>query len=423
MKNKKNVIALAIFNFGITSYWMVENFWINLYWTRNIDPRVSYVGLMVALSAIVGVITQIFFGAFSDSCTSKRGRRRPFMLFSAITGGIAMCFFPITRFISILMVAITYAIIMDALITFFGDISTPPRLALLAESTEVEKRGTVNAILGITAAVATVMVVAVSGYIVNFAGPDFAFYFAGISLIITGIIFYILSEDPPLVKCEQTWGENFKETFTLESYRENKSLYILLFFLFVNTIGVQVVTPFLFIYIETIFELEGLTLAIILGGLGLMSLILSFPIGILLDKFGRKPIMIVAAIGAVIFSILFAFIPIGQESTLFFVFIFGGLMVGFAGSINAAADTWMQDLAPEDRRGSILADKSLARVIPMVPGALSGGYLADFAPKPEGYLYSPIIFVVSGIIMAVSIIFIKNVKETLKKEELEVKEI
>ncbi|MHA1147073.1 MAG: MFS transporter [Promethearchaeota archaeon] len=416
VKNKRNIVALAIFNFGISGYWLVENFWINLYWTRNVDSRVSYVGLMVALSAIVGVLTQIFFGAFSDSCTSKYGRRRPFMLISAVTGGIAMCFFPLTRTFSVLMIAIIYAIIMDALITFFGDISTPPRLALLTESSEIEKRGTINAIIGITGAISTVMVIAVSGYLIDFAGPDFAFYYGGITFTICGIVFFFLSKDPQLAVCEKTWKENFKKTFTIESYRENKSLYILLLFLFVNTIGVQIIAPYIFIYIEATFRLEGLVLALVLGALGLMTFLLSFPIGILLDKFGRKPIMFLAACGAIFAAILFAFIPLNQGNlTLIYVFVFGGLLVGFWASIMSASDTWMQDLAPEDRRGSILAYKIVAVVIPMIPGALVGGLLADYGPKPAGYVYSPIIFIVSAIMMACSLFFLKPIEETLKK--------
>ncbi|MGQ4875045.1 MAG: MFS transporter [Promethearchaeia archaeon] len=417
MKNKRNVIALIIFNFGINTYWMVENFWINLYWTRNVDPHVYYVGLMVALSAVVGVLTQIFFGAFSDSCTSKYGRRRPFMLFAAITGGISMCFFPITRLFSIVIMAVIYGVIMDALITFFGDISTPTRLAFLTESTEIQERGTVNAIMGLTAAISTVLVVGFSGYIVDFAGPDFAFYYAGFLMIVCGIVFFIISREEPMKVREKTWKENFKETFTIESYRENKSLYILLFFLFINTIGVQIVAPFLFIYIETIFKLKGIELGIIIAALGLITLLLSFPAGVLVDKFGRKPIMIASTFGAAVFLILFSTIPIETDYTLFLVFLYGGLMTGFMAAISACADTWMQDLSPEDRRGSMLAYKIVAMVIPMVPGALIGGYLADNGPKPEGYLYSPIIFIVSAIFILISVFLLKNIEETLKKEK------
>ena len=77
----------------------------------------------------------------------------------------------------------------------------------------------------------------------------------------------------------------------------------------------------------------------------------------------------------------------------------------------------MQDLAPEDRRGSLLGYRIAAIVVPHVPGALIGGFLADFGPKPEGFIYSPIIFIVCGIVLILSLLFLKNVKETLKKED------
>lgn len=412
---KRNLIVLAIFNFGISSYWMVENFWINLYWTRNIDPHVSYVGLMVALSAVVGVITQIIFGAISDSSTSKYGRRKLLMLIGSVTGGISMCFFPLTRTFSVILVAITYGIILDALITFFGDLTTPTRLAFLAENTEIEKRGSVNAILGLTVAASTVMVIAVSGYIVDFAGPDFAFYFGGIALIICGIVFFAFADDPPLKSGKNggTWRDNIKRTFTMESYQQNKSFYHLLLFLFICTTGAQVIAPFIFIYIETDLGLGGLELALTLGGVGLMSFLISFPMGFLMDKKGRKPIMFFSILGACVFSILFIFVPARQEVTFIYTFLIGGFMMGFSAALAAASETWMQDLAPEDRRGSLLGYRMAAVVIPMVPGALIGGFIADYAIKPEGYVYSPLMFLVSALILLASLPVLKFISETL----------
>ena len=77
-------------------------------------------------------------------------------------------------------------------ITFFGDITTPTRLALLAESTEIKERGTINALIAIPAGISVIIVVAGSGYIMDFVGPDFVFYYGGISLMISGIIFFMI---------------------------------------------------------------------------------------------------------------------------------------------------------------------------------------------------------------------------------------
>ena len=414
-KDKRNIIALCIFSYGIIAFWAVENFWINLYWTRNVDPNVRYVGFMVAVSAIVGVFTHIIFGALSDSCKSKHGRRRPFILFGSITGGIAMCLFPITRLFSVLLLAITYAIVMDALITFLGDTTTPTRMAFLADSTELEKRGRINALVGFCGGLGIFSVVILSGYIFDIAGPDFVFYFSGVALIICGIVFFIISKETPVTEAK-TFKENFKETFTLDSYRENKSFYILLLFLFINSTGIQIVAPYLFIYIESIFGLEGIELALLLGVFTLTGFLLSIFVGFLLDKIGRKAVMyLVTSIGAII-AFIFAFLSPNQANVLILILVFGGLMIACFSSIGATSETWMQDLAPEDRRGSLLGYRIAALVIPHVPGALIGGYLADLGPKPEGFMYSPIIFIVCGIILLLSLPFLKNVKETLKIE-------
>jgi MFS family permease len=218
------------------------------------------------------------------------------------------------------------------------------------------------------------------------------------------------------VKEIKTFKENIKETFTLDSYRENKSFYILLLFLFINTTGIQVVFPYLFIYIESIFGLKGIELALLLGFFTLIGFLLSIMVGFLLDKIGRKAVMLLVTSGGAIMAFIFAFLSPDLEYFLILIFVFGGLMIGCFSSIASTSETWMQDLAPEDRRGSLLGYRIAALVIPHVPGALIGGYLADFGPKPEGFIYSPIIFIVCGIVLLLSLPFLRKVQETLKKE-------
>jgi Na+/melibiose symporter-like transporter len=417
VKNKHNLIVMALFSFGINAFWAVENFVINLYWTKNIDPHAIYIGLMVSVTAIVGVGTQTLFGAISDSSTSKYGRRRPLILIGSIAGGISMFFFPVVRTIQILFWAVLYGVIIDAIITFFGDLTTPTRLALLAESTDLKDRGKANALLGFMGGLGLFCVVAVSGVIIEFAGPDFGFYFGGISLIIGGVILFIFIHDPPVKERESTWVENFKQTFTMESYRENKSLYRLILFIFIIYMGVQMTAPFMFIYIELALGVTGLELAFVLGGMLLIAFVLTIPISILLDKFGRKPIMYMVAIGGVIASFTFTFVPANVASTFVLILIFGGLTTGFSSAVGSISETWMQDLAPEDRKGSMLSYKIVAIVIPMAPGALIGGLIADYGPKPVGFIYSPLMFIISAIIMLCSIPVLRYVEETLKNRD------
>ncbi len=421
---KRNFLGLFVLWYGVGNYWHVENWWINIYWERTLGAASIYIGLMVGVSAIAGVLSQILFGAISDTSTSKYGRRRPFILIGSITGGISMCFFPITRFITPLIYAVIYGVTIDCILSFLGDLTTPTRVAFLAESTIVEERGKINAYLGLAGGVAIASVVMSSGYIFEVFGPDYSFYSGGISLIVSGIITFFLIEDPPIDESEidKNWKELVKETFTLESYRENKSFYILMIFIFFYITGSNVHGNYLFIYLETVLGLHTFSLAIVLAGLGILGFILGIPIGILLDKYGRKKVLIISVFVATAGNILFAFVPPFHDLTMLLTFILGGIGVGFNAAVFGASETWLQDLAPEGREGSLLGFKILAFVLPMTPGALLGGWLFDYGPMPDGFAHSPIIFIVGAIISLIGLPVIKYVEETLKRSTDETEE-
>jgi len=415
---KRNFIAFFFFTYGSAAFWMVENFWINLYWTRNIDSHVFYVGLMVAASAVVSIFTQIIFGAISDSSKSRFGKRRPFILFGSIAGGISMCFFPLTRFITPIVFAVTYAVIIDCVLTFFGDITNPARAALIIEVTDIKERGKINAILGIIGGLAVAYVVAVSGFLGEFQGPDYVFFMGGITFMVGGVILFFVIKEPPIEPeaIEKTWKENLKETFTLESYQKNKSLYRLLIFQSIIAFAAQISNPYLFIYIESNFGLDGITLFIVLGLLVLLGFIIAIPIGIFVDKSGRKKVMLPCIIGWIIGNMCFIFIPAKNEYTVIFLFLFGAMGYGFGIAAGIATATWFQDLIPEERKGSLSAYQVLATLLPMAPAAILGGFIADYGWKPEGYIYSPLIFLFGGIIALFSLPVLLFIEETLKKK-------
>lgn len=416
---KRNFWALFIFTYGSANFWAVENIWINLYWERTMGSSPIYVGLMVGVSAVAGVLSQILFGALSDTTKSELGRRRPFILIGSITGGIAMCFFPITRFLSPVIAAVIYGVTIDAVLSFFGDMTTPTRTSFLIETTNLEERGKINAILGIGGAIGITGAVSASGYIIDVFGVDYSFYSGGLTLLASGVAFFFISVDPQVDESEITknWTALIRETFSAESYQENKSFYILLIFIFFNSIGSNVYGPYLFIYIESVLGIQSWGLAIILGGLALVGFIIGVPIGLLIDKYGRKKILYISMICAALGNITFALIPANTGLTGLLSFAIGAIGVGFGSAAGAAGETWMQDLTPEDRKGSILGFRIIAIVLPMFPGALLGGWLFDVGPKPEGYKYSPIIFIVGAIISLIGLPVIKYVEETLKKSK------
>ena len=81
------------------------------------------------------------------------------------------------------------------------------------------------------------------------------------------------------------------------------------------------------------------------------------------------------------------------------------VLLGILG-LPAPLDAWAQDLLPEDRRGKFLGIYNFMWVISQIIGSFVGAFVIMFF----GY---PILFVVGGIIMLISIPFFKRVKETL----------
>ncbi|MHA1732211.1 MAG: MFS transporter [Promethearchaeota archaeon] len=400
---RRNFWALWAIWLGTSTYWAVENFWINLYWARNVDPRAIYISLMVAITAVVGVLTQIVFGGISDASGRKRGGRgrTHFILVGGVLGGVTMCLFPVTRLLSPTWVVVVYACVVDSLITFLGDQTTPTRIALLADVTTPDERGRVNAKLAIPSGIGSIVVIALSGYVMEFLGDDFVFYLGGTCLAATALACYKLADEPASEPTETNWWQNVKRTFELGSIRENPDVYYLLGYVFVNSFGVQVFFPYLFIYLENSLLLEGVELSVALGGILGFSVV-GLPAGWFADRYGRKKtlIFVVPANGIAIALLTFVKPGIGLG-----IILLAGASQAFGVAAGITVNSWLADLVPEERRGALLTYLVVAAVIPMTPGSLLGAYIADTYGSAPG-VYSPLMFLVGGLIALSSVVFV-----------------
>lgn len=405
----RNYWAIWFIWLGTSLYWTVENLWINLYWARNVDPHAFYISLMVAITAVVGVITQIIFGGISDASPRlRKGHGRSyFILVGSIMGGISMCLFPVTRLLTPIWLAVTYACVVDTMITFFGDQTTPTRIALLADTTKPMERGKVNALLSIPAGIGSIVVVVFSGYLMEMFGDDFVFYLGGVGLTLCGLTCYFLVEEPHSEPTQQSWKANVKQTFELGSVKEHPDIYILLGYIALNSFGVQIYSPYLFIYLQNTLLLDGITLTLGLGAI-MGFAVLGLPAGVLADKYGRKRILSVCVpLQGVCIACVF-FIRPGMFVGMV---LLAGMGQAFAVAGGIAVNAWLADIVPEKRRGALLTYIIVAGVITMTPGSLFGAYLADTYASAPG-VYSPLIFLFGGIFIFLSVFFVYRVKET-----------
>ncbi|MBD3350330.1 MAG: MFS transporter [Candidatus Lokiarchaeota archaeon] len=408
---KRNLYGQFALNVGIGAYWSVENFWINMYWSREINPELSYISAMVSISAIVGVLSMIIFGALSDSSTSKRGRRNVYIFWGGILGGISMFLFPFTKLVNIyfgLSTAIIYAVVIDILITLFGDWTTPTRLALFTEHSDLHERGKLNAVIGLVGGVGTALIMGM--YILDYWDNATFFYVGGSMMIFGSILSTKLFKDPPIPDNPDSFKECLKKITQRDAYKENKGFYSLLFGLVVLFLGINFYSNYITVYAENVLLFSPAEVGVITVVSTIVGFALTVPASILSDKYGRKKPVLISLCLYLITIICFTLL---SESSFWIYTILFSFMSAFSAIVDLIVTTWTQDLTPPKMKGSLLAYLHASKVIPMTPGSILGAQIGDKI-APQGVQYSNLMFLFGGIVAFLSIFVFKQVKDTIR---------
>ena len=184
-----------------------------------------YLTFVWAASPIVGLITQPFIGSMSDRCTSKWGRRRPFILAFAIGILLGLLLIGFGRDIGLAIlpsqntVAIVLIIIGNGILDYGLDASQGPARAYLYDVTPEGQEQRAHIICTILMAAANVVgytICAIDWDILFTRGDgsvamtsvQFVFLISGILSTIAFIICLISVEDVPLQKSKQQPTKN-----------------------------------------------------------------------------------------------------------------------------------------------------------------------------------------------------------------------
>lgn len=362
-----------------------------------------YISIMVALSALAGLLSHLFLGILSDNSRSKYGRRRPFLLFGGLLAGISMIIYPFSQ-------DYVMAVIIDVIAVGIASNSYyVAQRALIPDIIDIEYRGRANGIVNILGNIGLVVGVA-STLILNaiFGIPDI-FRWPGtiitregyiFILLIGGIVFFIasfvgflfikekpVSELPP----KKPFFQDFKEIFNIEEFKKNREFFKFVFAFTIFNSGVYTILPFLFIYI---FDLgfSTTTMVIILGVSAPFTFIMMYLLGKFADKYGRKrfiaPTIIISCLG-------FFIIPFLAEPILIlYVFAFSLILTVLLGVLSPL-NAWHQDLLPEEERGKFLGILNITNTVSQVIGSLIGGIVATIFGLPVIFAFAPIFFISS----------------------------
>ena len=417
--SKRVTLSVIMITLAGQLAWGVENQFFNVFMYNVIAPIPVFISIMVAASAIVATITSIVMGALSDI----RGKRKIYIIVGFVFWTITTALFPLSGLLTSVSVilAVIIAIVFDCVMTFFGSTAYDANFnAYVTDVTTQKNRGKLLSIVQIMSLLAILVSYAISGFIIEAFGYYAYFFIIAFFVGIIGISGAFLTKDSTTLKpLENSFFSHLKSTFSISNFKNNKDFFLVLTGAAIWGFAFNIFFPFVMIYLQHYLQLEIVISSILLLILFVIAMGFAYPMGILIDKIGRKKIAIISVVAECIFLLLFALME-----DLIFIIITGTLWVSFVTTFTISSNTWIKDLYPKKRFGQFSGYFILFTVfIPMIPGPLIGGWLSQqfgieaIIDGQPGYIPTPIIFIVSAFMILLTIIPLVFAKEPIIKNE------
>ncbi len=417
--NKKTWLAIILLSFAGQIAWGVENQFYNTFIYNKITPDPRPIAWMVAASAVVATLTTIFMGTLSDRTRSRLGKRKPFILFGYIAWGFMTALYPTAAFFKPIGVAVFMAILLDCLMTFFGSTANDSALsAYITDITTNENRGRVMGLVQLLTWVAILIVYAGAGPVIDKFGYFVFFYGIGGLVLLLGLVgSAFLHEEPDTEEPKNSYWHQIIESFQWKNLIANKAFFLLMLAIAFREIAFNIFFPYIIIYLQHYLNLDIASSSIAMAAIILIGgIAMAWPLGLLVDRWGRKPVAISALVMELIGLILFSF-----TKSLIPLIITGILWLAPMTAWSISTSTWSKDMFPEDKRGQFSGFYLFFWVmLPMILGPLTGSWLSsNFGIKTvidgqAAIIPTPILFQVAGAVSMISLIpllFIKDQKE------------
>ena len=438
--SKRIWFNIVLFGFIGQVAWNVENMYFNTFLFNRIGGTTDDINKMVAASAVTAMLTTFIMGALSD----KLGRRKPFLCFGYILWGVTVTVFGVisrentaalfhmSDTAKILALTVSIVIVMDCVMTFMGSTCNDAAFnAWITDSTSPENRGAVESVNAMLPIAATVLVTVGFGAGATALGYSACFLGLGALVVVCGVIgLFTLQEPKNLTRSNGNYLENLRYGFRPAVIKANARLYIVLAAQALSGIALQVITPYLFIYLQhylgfdfnsavgILTEKPVMLVVAVLVLAAVVAAVIAF--GKLTDKVGRGAFLLPATLLEIVgLALVYPMRNIFGFAIAAAVFGLG--LIAFGIVLSAA----VRDLTPPDRAGAFQGVRMIFTVmLPMVIGpwigtkvisAFSkyhelGTYVNDYgeavaSPVPEIFLFAA---GVAALILIPAIILMKK---------------
>jgi MFS family permease len=390
------MFVISLLGFALTFSSNIQDPPLMTFKVRQLAPDLpnTALGFLGFLGLLVAMVVQPIVGVFSDRARTRLGRRLPFLIGGAVLIAASLFLLAAAPTLWLLLVGVI-------LIQFSSNILQGPWQALIPDLVPESQRGQASSLKAVMDIIALVVGGMVAGKILGSGGierwGDNAVFVAAAAPTVVFFVFIVftaiwarekgdLTSAPVEVK---TVGEALKGAFHV-NFRENR----VFGWWFANRIlfwgAFIAINSFLINYMMDVIKMSEAdaqsfygNLKMILGGALILLALIS---GWLSDKFGRKPVMLIA--GLVSFAGAFILLLV-RTTTLITI---AGAIVGMGiGTFLSASWALATDIVPREEAARYLGIANIATCIGSGLARLLGGVLIDpinklLGSSSSGYL-------------------------------------
>ena len=339
--NVKRTFLVGLAFLSISAFWGLYDFVVPLILKNTYALGDTWAGTVMAMDNIVALVLLPFFGAMSDRCTLRLGRRMPFILFGTVAAVILLLALPfVVRHGTLVVFLFTLALLLLAMGTYRS-----PAVALMPDVTPKPLRSKGNAIINLMGAIGS----ALSLVLVNFAvirtvdeagvtQSDYTLLFVSVAVIMVvcvAVLFATIRERKLVAEMEAiNYGETASAPQPVQPTGKAKlpkdvlrSLILILFSVSLWFMGYNAVTSAFSKYATTVWGVAESAAAncMLVGTVG--AIISYWPVGIISSKLGRKRVIQFGILLMVVCFLAGALLP---EMSFIMYIMFALVGVGWA---------------------------------------------------------------------------------------------
>ena len=340
----KRTVLVGFAFLSICAFWQMYDNLVPLILTNTFHLNETISGAIMAADNVMALFLLPLFGGLSDKCTSRLGRRRPFILFGTLAAICLMLLLPL--FADSYHAApgggkiALFICVLGLLLVAMGTYRSPA-VALMPDITPKPLRSKANAIINLMGAVGGILYLLITTFLYHVKSETYVSFFplfaivAGIMAAALAVVMFFVNE-PELVKKQQEYERKHPEDDLTEHTAQGdtlpadvkKSLTFLLVSISLWFVGYNGVSTWFSVYAENIWGMSlgqaNTCLTIATGG----AILSYIPIGTVASRIGRRKAIRFGALllsGSFLAAFLLTMALEGFSPVLYVLFLLVGL--------------------------------------------------------------------------------------------------